>query len=70
MNKLEDCTGAAMPERTTKLELLLEIMIKSYLEIALLISIIALIVWRIWRFTILPLFRPNEPKELPYWIPC
>ncbi|KAE8383846.1 cytochrome P450 [Aspergillus bertholletiae] len=25
--------------------------------------------WRIWRFTILPLFRPNEPVELPYWIP-
>lgn len=28
------------------------------------------IFWRIWRFTILPLFRPNEPVELPYWIPC
>lgn len=25
--------------------------------------------WRIWRFTIRPSFRPNEPKELPYWIP-
>lgn len=25
--------------------------------------------WRIWRFTILPLIYPKEPKELPYWIP-
>ncbi|RAH84983.1 cytochrome p450 [Aspergillus japonicus CBS 114.51] len=25
--------------------------------------------WRLWRFTIQPLFRPNEPLELPYWVP-
>ncbi|KAI1127998.1 cytochrome P450 [Nemania abortiva] len=25
--------------------------------------------WRIYRFTIYPLFHPNEPQELPYWIP-
>ncbi|KAL4867116.1 hypothetical protein BDV12DRAFT_198464 [Aspergillus spectabilis] len=24
---------------------------------------------RIWRFTILPFFRPDEAFELPYWIP-
>ena len=29
-----------------------------------------LLLWRIWRFTITPTFRPSEPKELPYWIPC
>ncbi|KAL4744325.1 hypothetical protein BDW72DRAFT_199706 [Aspergillus terricola var. indicus] len=28
-----------------------------------------LIAWRIWKFTILPLFRPDDPVELPYWIP-
>lgn len=26
--------------------------------------------WRVWRFTILPLLRPKDPVELPYWIPC
>ncbi|KAL4883814.1 cytochrome P450 [Aspergillus karnatakaensis] len=25
--------------------------------------------WRFWTFTIRPLLRPNEPLELPYWIP-
>jgi hypothetical protein len=29
----------------------------------------ALLSWRLWRFTIRPSFYPNEPKELPYWIP-
>lgn len=29
-----------------------------------------LILWRLYAFTIKPWFRPNEPKELPYWIPC
>ena len=27
------------------------------------------LMWRLWTFTILPLSRPREPKELPYWIP-
>jgi len=26
--------------------------------------------WRLWRFTVLPALKPNEPEELPYWIPC
>ncbi|ORY10363.1 cytochrome P450 [Clohesyomyces aquaticus] len=30
----------------------------------------ALLLWRIWRFTVLPIVRPNEPRELPYWTPC
>ncbi|KAI1312958.1 putative cytochrome p450 [Xylaria venustula] len=25
--------------------------------------------WRLWRFNISPFLHPNEPKELPYWIP-
>ena len=29
-----------------------------------------LCLWRLWRFTIRPYLRPDEPKELPYWIPC
>jgi hypothetical protein len=28
-----------------------------------------LLLWRLWRFTILPSYHPEEPKELPYWIP-
>lgn len=28
-----------------------------------------LIIWRLWRFTLLPAWYPREPKELPYWIP-
>lgn len=30
---------------------------------------IALLSWRLWKFTIRPQLHPNEPKELPYWIP-
>lgn len=26
--------------------------------------------WRLWTFTIVPILRPDEPKELPYLIPC
>lgn len=26
--------------------------------------------WRLWRFTIEPMMKPTEPKELPYWLPC
>jgi hypothetical protein len=29
-----------------------------------------LLSWRLWRFTIRPRLHPDEPKELPYWIPC
>jgi hypothetical protein len=28
-----------------------------------------LLVWRIWTFTIRPYFHPEDPRELPYWIP-
>jgi len=30
----------------------------------------ALLCWRLWRFTIMPVMNPSAPKELPYWIPC
>lgn len=26
-------------------------------------------VWRLWRFTIIPALYPQEPKETPYWFP-
>ncbi|RYP91922.1 hypothetical protein DL770_001982 [Monosporascus sp. CRB-9-2] len=29
----------------------------------------ALLAWRLWRFTISPYIYPGNPKELPYWIP-
>jgi hypothetical protein len=31
--------------------------------------IVLLLAWRIWRFTITPIIYPDDPKELPYWIP-
>ncbi len=41
---------------------------------ALLGTVLAFLVvmgtWRALRFTIIPAFYPNDPKELPYWIPC
>ncbi|KAL7788825.1 cytochrome P450 [Trichoderma afarasin] len=42
-------------------------------NLVLVISAIALIsgwlVWRIWKFTILPQIYPDDPQELPYCIP-
>ena len=26
--------------------------------------------WRLWRFKIVPLIHPSEPRQYPYWIPC
>ncbi|KAI1807097.1 putative cytochrome p450 [Daldinia bambusicola] len=31
--------------------------------------LVALLLWRLWRFTISPYMHPDSPKELPYWIP-
>ena len=27
------------------------------------------LLWRFWKFSLTPYFYPDEPKELPYWIP-
>ncbi|KAJ8124791.1 hypothetical protein O1611_g8848 [Lasiodiplodia mahajangana] len=35
----------------------------------MLLPLAMLLLWRSWRFTIIPLLYPNDPKELPYWIP-
>ncbi|KAL8977952.1 MAG: hypothetical protein Q9205_006351 [Flavoplaca limonia] len=41
----------------------------SSLSIPALLFIGFLLSWRIWRFTITPWLYPNDPKELPYWVP-
>ncbi|KAI0003884.1 putative cytochrome p450 [Xylariaceae sp. FL0662B] len=32
--------------------------------------LLGFVVWRLWKFTIFPILYPDNPKELPYWIPC
>ncbi|KAK0634373.1 cytochrome P450 [Bombardia bombarda] len=29
----------------------------------------AIVGWRVWMFTVKPWLRPDEPRDLPYWIP-
>lgn len=41
----------------------------SSISIAALLLLAVLLSWRLWRFTITPWLYPNDPKELPYWIP-
>lgn len=33
------------------------------------VSAVFLRSWRLWKFTIMPIWWPNEPKLLPYWKP-
>lgn len=35
----------------------------------LLLSVLVLGIWRLFRFTAIHIFYPNDPKELPYWVP-
>lgn len=37
--------------------------------VIVLLLIFLLLAWRFWTFTVLPFIRPQEPRELPYWIP-
>lgn len=32
-------------------------------------GVVLLLLWRFWKFKILPFLKPDEPKRLPYWIP-
>lgn len=41
-----------------------------WVPLIVLVPLALLLLWRLWMFTILPILRPNDPKELPYWIPC
>ena len=34
------------------------------------IVLVGLLLWRFGAFTVVPLLHPNQPKEVPYWIPC
>lgn len=36
----------------------------------LILACCPLLLWRFWKFTVLPILEPDEPKRLPYWIPC
>ena len=38
--------------------------------LALLVLSLAWLSWYIWNFTIVPLLKPDEPRYLPYWVPC
>lgn len=39
------------------------------LSIILFSSLAILLLWRLWAFTVLPALYPDDPKELPYWMP-
>ncbi|KAL8851305.1 MAG: hypothetical protein Q9221_003750 [Calogaya cf. arnoldii] len=41
----------------------------SNISVPALLFLGLLLSWRLWRFTITPWLYPNDPKELPYWIP-
>jgi hypothetical protein len=32
--------------------------------------LLAILIWRFWKFTLHPILNPDHPKEYPYWIPC
>ena len=32
--------------------------------------LLILLLWRLYVFTLLPYWNPDEPSELPYWTPC
>ncbi|KAF2010561.1 cytochrome P450 [Aaosphaeria arxii CBS 175.79] len=38
----------------------------AYVAASIFLSLVA---FRVWKFTIRPLLYPEEPRELPYWIP-
>ncbi|KAI0100869.1 cytochrome P450 [Nemania sp. FL0031] len=35
----------------------------------LFLFLVSLTLWRLWRFTVSPFLNPQQPRELPYWIP-
>ncbi|PSN66567.1 cytochrome P450 [Corynespora cassiicola Philippines] len=37
--------------------------------VPILFASLSLIAWRLWKFTIIPWLHPQEPRELPYWVP-
>ena len=56
------------------LKMLLDLFASSHPLVGIAATMIAVagmlfVLWRLWRFTLMPHWRPHEPKELPYWIP-
>ena len=42
----------------------------SVYGVGVLLALLVLwLLWRLWRFTLAPYWKPDEPKEIPYWIP-
>ena len=33
------------------------------------LSLPLLFLWRLWRFSLVTILWPQEPKEIPYWVP-
>ncbi|KAL8783070.1 MAG: hypothetical protein Q9213_004882 [Squamulea squamosa] len=57
---------AALPQ-------LASVLVNAYffqiLVFAVATALSTLVIWRLWRFTISPWLHPQDPRELPYWIP-
>ncbi|KAL8729917.1 MAG: hypothetical protein Q9181_004832 [Wetmoreana brouardii] len=51
------------------LDILAGLYFLRYLFLAVSFCLGILFTWRIWRFTISPRLHPEEPPELPYWVP-
>ena len=62
--------AASLPARMEKVQLLPDLLARSYLQLGLFIFLVLYLSWRLWRFTIIPMIRPHDPKEVPYLIPC
>ena len=33
------------------------------------LPLLFLLLWRLWKFSLVTVFWPQEPKEIPYWVP-
>lgn len=42
----------------------------SPVVVLLLATPLVWLLWYVWKFTVFPLLRPNEPRYLPYLTPC
>jgi hypothetical protein len=55
---------------TSHLTPVLHGLISSPTAIAMAILLSSIMIWRLWKFTVVPVFYPERVRELPYWIPC
>ncbi|KAH7304285.1 putative cytochrome P450 [Stachybotrys elegans] len=59
---------------TTEAEILVSSQLTGLLSSLTLTKVVVLLLlplltWRLWKFTLIPLLHPDRPKEFPYWIP-